>query len=232
MREARRLTSGARRLSYDRSSDNVATPQLPTRLIRAWRTSTVARASWRARWLGATPAPRCTASSASRWPRVSCRCNTRLASARVQTVGGSGHWWPVAVAAARRNPRSNLALWATSTAPRENSRNVDITAARAGAPTRSPGLMPVSRLICPGSGPSIETNVDNSARTAPPRTRTAPISVISSVPGLVPVVSRSTTTKVISDSNGSRSSNAAWTPGGGVGPDRVMAWTVAPGSDR
>ena len=79
------------------------------------------------------------------------------------------------------------------------------------------------------------TNVDSSARTSPPRTRTAPISVISSVPGRVPLVSRSTTTNVTSESIGSSSSNAAWTPDGRAGT-RVggegMPETVATRSDR
>ena len=116
---------------------------------------------------------------------------------------------PVAAAAARRNPRSNPALCATSTDSRENSRNVDITSPRAGASTRSVGVIPVSRLTCAGRTPSIETNVDISARSSPPWMRTAPISVISSLDARVPVVSRSTTTKVVSDSSGSSSSNDA-----------------------
>src|SRR5699024_3922962 len=54
------------------------------------------------------------------------------------------------------------------------------------------------------------TKVRNSPSTSPPRTFTAPISVIASVVGSVPVVSRSTTTKVASANGVPRSSKLSW----------------------
>ena len=55
------------------------------------------------------------------------------------------------------------------------------------------------------------TRVWNSPTTSPPRTLTAPISVMPHSAGLPPVVSRSTTTKVTDDSGVPRSSNVPWT---------------------
>src|SRR3954451_8764455 len=76
-------------------------------------------------------------------------------------------------------------------------------------------------MAVPGS-----TSVWNSPSTSPPRTLTAPISVIALSFGEPPVVSRSTTTKVTPDSGVPRSSMvacwyltpAAADPGGAPGP--------------
>ena len=54
------------------------------------------------------------------------------------------------------------------------------------------GVMPVSDVMNGGIGREGFTREENSSTTAPSRTRTAPISVISA-PGPRPVVSRSTT---------------------------------------
>ncbi|SKV43008.1 Uncharacterised protein [Mycobacteroides abscessus subsp. abscessus] len=56
------------------------------------------------------------------------------------------------------------------------------------------------RTICGGSDRWGSTRVASSPSTSPPRTFTAPISVIASFSALPPVVSRSTTTKVVSRS--------------------------------
>ena len=102
---------------------------------------------------------------------------------------------------------SNLALWATSTAPRANSRNIGSTAAMVGASHTIAVVMPVSWTICGGMLRCGSTRVANSPSTTPPRTLTAPISVIASAtfPSTAvmrpPVVSRSTTTKVVSRSD-------------------------------
>jgi hypothetical protein len=63
-----------------------------------------------------------------------------------------------------------------------------------------PSVMPVSTAMKGGIEARGRTSVWNSPSTSPPRTFTAPISVISQVCGEPPVVSRSTTTKVVSRS--------------------------------
>ena len=109
---------------------------------------------------------------------------------------------PVCSHAARRKPRSNGALWATSTAPRANSRKAGSTAAIRGAAVTIIVVMPVSTLMYGGISHPGSTSVWNSPSTWPPRTFTAPISVIAQSLGEPPVVSRSTTTNVTPDSGG------------------------------
>ena len=102
---------------------------------------------------------------------------------------------------------SNLALWATITAPRANSRNIGNTAEMVGASHTIAVVIPVSWTICGGMLRCGSTRVANSPSTTPPRTLTAPISVMASAtfPSRAvmrpPVVSRSTTTKVVSRSD-------------------------------
>ena len=98
---------------------------------------------------------------------------------------------------------SKPALWATSTAPRANSRNAGSTVSIFGALHTMAEVMPVSATICGGMLRPGSTSVASSPSTAPPRTLTAPISVMASKlsPSPVarpPVVSRSTTTNVVS----------------------------------
>ena len=101
---------------------------------------------------------------------------------------------------------SNPALWATSTAPPANSKNIGSTASMVGASPTIAEVMPVSCTICGGMLRCGSTRVANSPSRAPPRTLTAPISVMASggfspVPVVrPPVVSRSTTTNVVSRS--------------------------------
>ena len=82
-------------------------------------------------------------------------------------------------------------------------------------------VIPVSIVIIGGIGTPGFTNVSNRPRSSPPRIRSAPISVMASTAGDVPVVSRSTTTKVTSESGIPRSSSVCWRggPGGAVGVD-------------
>ena len=115
---------------------------------------------------------------------------------------------------------SNPALCATSTEPAANSRNDGSTDPIAGAVATIDVVIPVSAEIWAGTGPPGFTRVWNSPSTSPPRTLTAPISVIAEDVGLPPVVSRSTTTNVTSDSGVPRSSSVGWTGcrrGGGHG---------------
>ena len=109
---------------------------------------------------------------------------------------------------------SKPALWATSTAPRANSRNIGNTASIVGALRTIAVVMPVSSTICGGMSRPGSTRVANSPTTSPPRTLTAPISVIASWrpsgPAFArpPVVSRSTTTNVTSRKEGSDAANS------------------------
>ena len=66
------------------------------------------------------------------------------------------------------------------------------TAAIGSAPATIAGVIPVSEVMKGGMGREGLTREENSSATAPSRTRTAPISVISA-PAPRPVVSRSTT---------------------------------------
>ena len=79
---------------------------------------------------------------------------------------------------------SNGALCATSTAPRENSRKLGSTCSIGGAPMSIVVVMPVSTWMNGGTGPPGSTSVWNSPSTSPPRTLTAPISVIAQSAGV------------------------------------------------
>lgn len=95
---------------------------------------------------------------------------------------------------------SKAALCATSTAPAANSRKLGSTAPTVGAPTSIAVVMPVSWAIIGGTPRPLSTSVASSPSTCPPRTLTAPTSVMASAPARPPVVSRSTTTNVTSRS--------------------------------
>ena len=171
-------------------------PSGASRDSSACSTSTVACASESARWLGVTVAWNRAASVESLWFGASSRVTTRRASRTVSTTLLPGQACPVRAAAALRNPMSNGALCATSTAPRENSRKLGSTSSMGGAPMSIVVVMPVSTWMNGGTGPPGSTSVWNSPSTSPPRTLTAPISVIAQSAGVPPVVSRSTTTNV------------------------------------
>src|SRR6266508_2533753 len=108
--------------------------------------------------------------------------------------------------------RSNDALCATSTQLRANSRNAGSTPAIPGEVATIVSVMPVSTAMNGGIGSCGLTSVWNSPSSSPPRTFTAPISVIADTPGAPPVVSRSTTQNVTSRSGVPSSSKLGWTP--------------------
>ena len=80
-----------------------------------------------------------------------------------------------------------------------------------GAVATMPSVMPVRTAMNEGIGSPGLTRVCNSPSTSPPRTLTAPISVMPDVAGEPPVVSRSTTTNVTSRSGTPSSSKVPWT---------------------
>ena len=80
-----------------------------------------------------------------------------------------------------------------------------------GAVATIASVIPVSTAMNGGIGTPGFTRVWNSPTTSPPRTLTAPISVIPQSFGDPPVVSRSTTTKVTSDSGEPSSSSVPCT---------------------
>ncbi len=106
---------------------------------------------------------------------------------------------------------SNGALCATRTAPRENSRNAGSTCSIRGCPRTIELVIPVRAAMNAGTGPPGSTRVWNSPSTSPPRTFTAPISVMAAAVGEPPVVSRSTTTNVTAESGVPMSSSVGWT---------------------
>jgi hypothetical protein len=65
-----------------------------------------------------------------------------------------------------------------------------------GAGATIASVMPVRTVMNGGIGPPGLTSVANCPSSSPPRTLTAPISVMPSPSGAPPVVSRSSTTKV------------------------------------
>ena len=102
---------------------------------------------------------------------------------------------------------SKRTLWPTSTVPAVNSRKDGSTAATGGAGSTMAVVMPVRTEMVGGTGRPGFTSVAKVPRHSPPRTLTAPISVIAQSMGDPPVVSRSTTQKVTSASAVPRSSN-------------------------
>src|SRR3954470_22307600 len=104
---------------------------------------------------------------------------------------------------------SKPALCATSTAPLANSRNAGNTASSRGAAYTIVSVIPVSDTISGGMPRPGSTSVANSPTTSPPRTLTAPISVIVSS-SLTPVVSRSNTTNVVARNGVPSSSKVSW----------------------
>ena len=115
---------------------------------------------------------------------------------------------------------SKPALCATSTAPRANSKNAGSTESMVGASHTIAVVMPVNATICGGMLRPGSISVASSPSTVPPRTLTAPISVMASWPSPLarpPVVSRSTTTNVVSRSetsaSGSTSAKLSWPMG-------------------
>ena len=181
------------------SSSSVWTPSPPSRSIRPCSTSTVARASASARWLGVVDDRKTLASDDSLQLGASSRVITRRAISAVSSTSNAGHGRPCTSAKWRRKPTSNGALWATSTQPLANSRNDGSADSIVGASATIELVMPVSTAMNGGIAVWGLTRVWNSPSTSPPRTLTAPISVIIEPAAAdPPVVSRSTTQNVIS----------------------------------
>ena len=171
----------------------------------------MARASDSARWSGVVVDPKAAASELSLQLGASSRVTTRRASLAVSTTSKAGHGRPWAAAKWRRNPMSKGALCATRTQPRANSRKAGRTESIAGDAATMEFVMPVSTAMKGGISVCGLTRVWNSPRTTPPRTLTAPTSVIRD-PACAepPVVSRSTTQKVRSRRGRPSSSKLIW----------------------
>ena len=178
--------------------------------MRPCRTATVARASSRARWFGVTGEPKSRASVPSRRLGTSLFSVRRRARTTVSTTGGRGQRVSVSSQAWRRKPMSKPALWATSVAPCANSRNAGRTDSMPGASATISSVMPVRRVTRGSMDSPGLTREPNSPMTWPPLTLTAPISVIPQASAARPVVSRSTTQNVTSDSGVPRLSRAGW----------------------
>src|SRR5699024_7727383 len=129
----------------------------------------------------------------------------------VSTTRGAGQDRSIDRVAALRKPTSNRALCATQTVLWANSRNAGSTSVIGGACITMAVVMPVSTVIIGGTGTPGFTSDWNSPSTCPPRTLTAPISVIAEPDGEPPVVSRSTTTKVTSCNGTPRSAKLGCT---------------------
>ncbi len=95
-----------------------------------------------------------------------------------------------------RNEKSNRALWATNTAPRQNSRNAGRISSIGGSAATERSSMPVRWVMNGGIGISGLTSAWNDPMRSPARYLTAPTSVILQSAGEPPVVSRSTTQNV------------------------------------
>ena len=97
-----------------------------------------------------------------------------------------------------------------------------------GAGSTIDSVMPVSTVIIGGIGTPGFTSDSKRPSSSPPRSLSAPISVIASVLAEPPVVSRSTTTKVVSDSGVPRSASDCWRRG----TDRGRRGRLEPGQHR
>ncbi len=111
-------------------------------------------------------------------------------------------------------------LCPTTTVPPRNSASAGSTACTRGAGATIAAVMPVSTVMAGGMAEPGLTNVWKVPRHSPPRTLTAPISVMASSLGEPPVVSRSTTAKVTSASGVPSSSKDRCT--GGHGSEQVF----------
>ena len=150
------------------------------------------RASPRPRWRSWQAMPSVAARESSE-RRLRSGRNWR-ASRTVHSVGRSSAC-PVSMrCAASRRPTSKPALCATSTPSPANSRNRGSASAMRGASATMASVMPVSAVTKGWIGRPGLTSVLKLSTSRPSTTRTAPISVMESLGGPPPVVSRSTTT--------------------------------------
>ena len=166
-------------------SSRPSTPKLAARSSRRWSRSVVASASSSARWVGRWSSRKRLASVPSRQLGTSSR-TSRRASAAVSTSEWASRGQPSRSSAAFRKPASKRTLWPTSTVPAANSTNAGSTASTRGAGTTMAWVMPVSRVISGGMARPGFTSVWKVPSTSPPRTLTAPISVMRVVLGRRP----------------------------------------------
>ena len=168
--------------------------------MRRWSRSVVASASSSARWLGWWSSRNRDASVPSRQSGTSSR-TSRRASATVSMLelveSASDRF---ARRRGARKARSKPMLWPTITESPTNSSNDGSTAPIRGAGPTSASDRPVSSVIWGGMARPGLTSVWNVPRKSPPRTLTAPTSVIWSSVRWPPVVSRSSTQNVTSHS--------------------------------
>ena len=125
-------------------------------------------------------------------------------------------------------------MWATSTVPVANSRKAGSALSIVGAPATMALVIPVSTAMKGGISVPGSTRVWNSPSTSPPRTLTAPISVIIEPDvGEPPVVSRSTTQKVRSRRGRPSSSKVRWLSQATSAPTRLLtSRTLDRGTDN
>ena len=169
------------------------------------------------RWRARRPAPggwgrwrcrRAAASAPSRTLGASSRASTARASRAVHSTGGRGHACPWRSQAALQEPGVERGVVRHQHRHRRRNSSTDgSTAGSRGAPVIIAVVMPVSATMFGGSPVPGSTSVASSPICSPPRTLTAPISVIASVRAEPPVVSRSSTTNVTSRSGVPSSSN-------------------------
>ena len=191
------------------SSSRVCTPRPPSRSISPCSTSTVARASDSARWLGVVVAWKALASDESLQLGASSRVTTRRASLAVSSTSNAGQGRPCRAGEVLEEADVERRVVGDQHATPRRTRGTPA------APTRSTArrstmelVMPVSTAMNGGIWVWGLTRVWNSPSTSPPRTLTAPISVIIDPPSAdPPVVSRSTTQNVRSRSGRPSSSN-------------------------
>ena len=109
-------------------------------------------------------------------------------------LGNGGR--PEETSAAWRKRRSNRTLCPTMTAEPMNSRNAGSTASIHGAGRTMASVMPVRKVISRGIPTPGFTSVWKVPRHSPPRSFTAPTSVMADCGGAAPVVSKSRTQNV------------------------------------
>jgi hypothetical protein len=161
-------------------------------------TSTVARASSSARWVGVvarrTAAP---ARTAARWGLVAGE--HPAGQPTVHSTGGRGHGDLAAFGGRAQEPDVEAGVVGDQHRAAGELQERGSTASISGASHTIAEVMPVSATICGGMLRPGSTSVASSPSTAPPRTLTAPISVIASWPALWAGrrCLRSTTTNVV-----------------------------------
>ena len=150
----------------------------PARSSRTCSRSPVARASSSARWLGWWSRRKRSARVPSLQLGTSSRTRRRARAHGVDRAVGERGAARSRSSAAWRKPRSKRTLWPTITASPMNSSSVGSTDSMRGAGSTMAWVMPVSTVISGGMAQPGFTRVWNVPRHSPPRSFTAPISVM------------------------------------------------------